>query len=346
MNDEVIRDNWGFFVTEAARLKAPLYERLTRRVKDDPDLRALGESARPGQPPTTMLYGAVHYHLLRGDQHQLRRFYPNLNGGHDLADEDPFPDFQDFVRTRRATIEPLVRERVTNTNEVGRSSYLNAAFRYLAAQTQGPLHLIEIGPSAGLNLIWDRYKIRYASERGAFETETPGAELTINCPLRGERTPPLGPPPRVASRVGLELNPVDLEDRDTRDWLKALVWPDHVERFDRLAKAIEICRREKPNIIAGDALSLLPEVLARIPANETVCLYHTMVTYQFGHELRASFDDLLTVAGLRRPIWRLQLEWAGERHYPLLLKHYHDGTKTEVTLAHGDAHGAWIEWVA
>jgi hypothetical protein len=339
------RDYWDFFIGETQRMRAPLYEKLTRGVKTDPDLRALAQNVRPGQPPMPMLFGAVHYLLLRGDEHPLRRFYPSLNGGHSLANEDPFPDFQDFVRTRRDAVEPLVRTRVTNTNEVGRSSYLNAAFRHLATETNAPLNLIEIGPSAGLNLFWDRYRTRYFSGARAYETDLPDAELTVSCEMRGERVPPLTAPPKVASRIGLELNPVDLEDADTREWLKALVWPDHTERFARLAKAIEICRREKPPIVAGDALALLPETLARVPSNETVCVYHTLVTYQFGHDLRASFDDMLTVMGLRRPVWRLALEWAGERHYPLLLTLYRDGTKTEHALAHGDGHGASIEWL-
>jgi hypothetical protein len=345
MNEE-LRDYWTFFIGEAERLHAPLYARLAEGVSTHAELREMADRHRPGQPPATMLFGAVHFHLLRGAEHPLRRFYPNLNGGHSVDGEEPFPAFVDFVETRREAIADLVQSRVTNTNEVGRSAALHAGFRVLAKDAGQPLHLVEIGPSAGLNLIWDRYRIAYVAGARTFETDAANAQLTIPCELRGENVPPLGPAPRVASRVGLELNPVDLEDADVRDWLKALVWPDHKARFDRLAKAIEIRRREKAEILAGDALSLLPDVLARVPPRETVCVYHSMVTYQFGHALRQSFDDLLTAAGVRRPVWRLSLEWAGDNKYPLRLTRYHDGIKTEKVLALCDPHGAWIEWSA
>jgi hypothetical protein len=340
------RDYWTFFLEEARRLGAPLYERLVEGIGGDAELRALAETVRPGQPPANMLLGAVHCHLLRGAEHALRDFYPNLNGGESIADRDPFPVFQDFVRRNRATIAPLIASRITNTNEVGRSATLHAGFRVLAAQAGEPLHLVEIGPSAGLNMIWDRYGVRYQRDGESFATDAPGAELVIDARLRGQRVPPLGAVPRVASRVGLERNPVDLGDTDQRDWLRALVWPDHARRFARLDKALEIYAREKPEIRAGDALALLPEALAQAPRDQTLCVYHTIVTYQFTHEMREALDHLLIAAGLRRPVWRLSLEWASDNHYPLRLTRYEDGVKTETTLALCDPHGAWLEWQA
>ncbi len=40
-----------------------------------------------------ILFGAVHFLLLRGADHPLRRHYRNLNGGALLEGEDPFPLF-------------------------------------------------------------------------------------------------------------------------------------------------------------------------------------------------------------------------------------------------------------
>jgi len=340
------RDYWTFFLEEARRINAPLYVRLAEGIGGDPELRALAEAVQPGQPPANMLLGAVHYRLLRGADHELREFYPNLNGGRSVVDRDPFPAFQDFVARHRETIAPLIATRITNTNEVGRSGTLHAGFRVLAAEAGQPLHLIEIGPSAGLNMIWDRYGVRYNRDGESFATDAPDAELVIEARLRGEGVPPLGASPRVASRVGLERNPVDLKDADQRDWLRALVWPDHAVRFARLDKALEIYAREKPEIRAGDALALLPEALAEAPRGETLCVYHTVVTYQFTHEMREALDNMLIAAGLRRPVWRLSLEWAGDNHYPLRLTRYEDGAKHEKTLALCDPHGAWLEWQA
>src|SRR5579871_5112654 len=153
-------DYWEFFVAEARRNGAPLYEQLALGVARDDALKDLANNVRAGQPPGNILFGAVHYLLLRGADHPLHRFYPNLVA----SAEEPgkaFPDFHDFVDKHREELLPLIRTRVTNTNEVGRSAILHAGLRVLAQEAGEPLHLIELGPSAGLNLIWDRYAVRY-----------------------------------------------------------------------------------------------------------------------------------------------------------------------------------------
>src|SRR5262249_28845026 len=151
----------------------------------------------------------------------------------------------------------------------------------------------EIGPSAGLNLIWDKYCVRYARGTETFDVGPQDAAITIDCELRGNHLPPLGPSPRIESRVGLELNPVNLSDPKQRDWLKALVWPDHLARFARLEKAIELFRADPQEIRVGDALSLLPDAIARAPEDQPICIYHTYVVYQFTEEMREALDNLL-----------------------------------------------------
>ncbi|HEX4078622.1 MAG TPA: DUF2332 domain-containing protein [Rhizomicrobium sp.] len=338
-------DYWDFFVQETRRNPAPLYEQFALGVARDDQLKAFANEARPGQPRANVLFAAVHFLLLRGAQHPLRRFYPNLNGGNHADDLDQaFPAFRDFVTAHRPELSPLVRSRVTNTNEVGRSAILHAGFRAVAKLAGEPLHLIELGPSAGLNLIWDRYGVRYLRDGHATYLGAPDARLVLETELRGALMPPSGPTPRVASRVGLERNPVDLSSGDERDWLKALVWPDQVARFAALERALEIRVRETPSIRQGDALELLPDALSEIPPGETACVYHSFVTYQFSDEKRAALDDLLIAASLRRPVWRLSWEGTLSGDAPLLLYAYRDGIRTKRLLALCQPHGAWMEW--
>jgi hypothetical protein len=339
---------WEFFAANVhISGDAPLYARFAEGVAGNGEIQALARNARPGQPLANILFAAVHFLLLRGADDPLRRHYPNLNGGARVEGEDPFPHFAAFCGKHRDALLPLIRSRVTNTNEVGRSAVLHAGFREAAREGGEPLHLIEIGPSAGLNMIWDRYRVRYRRGAETFETEIPDAPLTLDCELRGDKTPPLGPPPRIASRVGLELNPVDLSNADDRDWLRALVWPDQTGRFAKLEAALEIYKDARPEIRVGDALALLPDALARVPADEPVCVYHTFVTYQFSEEMRRAFYDLLTIAGLRRKVWCLSNEGRFDNNTnPLVLWRYHDGAQEERLLAHTQPHGAWIEWMA
>jgi hypothetical protein len=344
MSGEKAFDYWEFFAAEAERAGAPLYVRLSNGIAGDLNLRGFASGVRKGQPPANVLLAAVHYLLLRGAEHPLKRFYPNLNGGARVEGEDPFPHFQDFVAQFRRELAPLIATRVTNTNEVGRSGLLHAAFRAVAKESGEPLNLIEIGPSAGLNLIWDKYGVRYVRDGDEYCTEPCDAPLIIECELRGANVPSLGTAPKIANRVGLELNPVDLSKAEERDWLKALVWPDQIARFARLEQALEIYAREKPEIRVGDALDLLADAIALIPEDLSVCIYHSMVIYQFSEEMRQALDNLLITASLRRPIWRVGFEGSLTGENLLTLGLYRDGQRTVRTLAHCHPHGSWMEW--
>lgn len=350
------RDYWSFWAAEALRGGSPLYAHLAEGIGGDPALRALAARAREGQPHPNMLLAAVHFLLLRGAAHPLAQYYPSLGGTRRVAEEDPFPLFRDFVAAHEDAVSALIGSRVTNTNEVGRSALLHPGFRAVAAETGAPLALIEIGPSAGLNLIWDRYGVRYRRNGEVVAETGAGAPLVIDAELRGETLPPLGPAPAIASRLGLELNPNDLSDADNRDWLRALVWPENTERLARLESAMSLFAQAPPDIRQGDALALLLDAIRAVPETVPVCVYHTITLYQFSRRMRAALDDLLTVAGLRRPVWRLGFEFdaamAGEETggaangYVLTVTQYRDGLHEARSLALGHPHGSWVCWLA
>src|SRR5262249_1499976 len=151
-----------------------------------------------------------------------------------------------FVAAHRAEIDPLLATGETQTNEVLRAAQLLPAFAWVQATMRRPLGLIEIGPSAGLLLHTDRYDYRYefpdatVPEGGAADA---GGVPPLGCRIRGDCTPerlaPLvGKPLRVASRVGLDVNPLDPAEPETRAWLGAFVWPEHTERRERLDAAL------------------------------------------------------------------------------------------------------------
>ncbi len=332
---------WDIFIREAAALNAPLYVRLAQGVRGDAALRVLAARARPGQPHANMLFGAVHFLLLRGLLHPLRDFYPNI--AKEPGQGDPFPPFRDFCLKYGDEIAALLAARVTNTNEVGRSAFLHAGFAALAREAPQPFHVIEIGPSAGLNLYWDRYGYRYVRDGETFTCGAPGARLVIETPLKGGHVPPLNPTPRTGMRIGLELHPVDLNNAGDRDWLKALVWPEHEARFRRLELALAVNEAWPHDIRAGNALELLPGAIAEIPKRETLCVYHTLTVYQFPDVAKNALDDLLTLASVRRPLWRLSLERT-DGQYPLTLTRYADGAKTARVLALCGPQGSWLEW--
>lgn len=338
-------DYWAFFAADALKTGSLLYSRLSAGIGGDETLKALAARGKPGQPHANLILAAVHFLLLRGADHPLKRFYATVGGTARAEGEDPFPTFKGFVEKHLAQIQPLIETRVTNTNEVGRSALLHPGFRTLAAEANVPLHLIEIGPSAGLNLIWDKYGVAYAKDGATVASVNPDAPLVIACELRGDKTPPTGANPDVAHRLGLELNPVDLTNDDDRDWLRALIWPDQASRLVRLDRAIALFRESKPEIRSGDALALLPNALAQAKREHTLCVYHTIATYQFSREMKVALESMLVIAGLRRPVWELSFEFDGHEYLVTLARH-HDGAKTERVLANSHPHGTWLEWRA
>ena len=220
------------------------------------------------------------------------------------------------------------------------------AFELVARQAgYAPLSLIEIGASAGLNLLWDRYSYDYANGR---RSGAPDAALQIPCALRGDILPPLPSRlPEVDFRIGVDLQPVDSRDADAVLWLRALIWPEHHERVSQLQQALAVASASPPTILAGDALSLLPEMIAGAPPDTALCVFHSLVLYQFSAEQREHLTMLLLDASMQRSIFRISFEkHRGAEDPKLHLVSYVQGAQTQQLLANCSAHGRWLEWLA
>lgn len=343
-------DYWRTFADIAALDDdCPLYALLARRVAEDDALKALAALAKPGQPAANLLFAATHALLLAGDDHPLRAWYPHLSGG--LAPPDSaaaWAAFVDFTQSRRAALAELIAARVTNTNEVGRCTYLRCAFAAIAARTGAPLSLIELGPSAGLNLNWDRYAYRYTTDDQSVLEGGPPSRLGLDATVRAGAPPVPEAPPTMARRIGLELNPVDLSREEDRRWLLALVWPGRPERIARLEAALAIAADHPPPIRAGDALANLAEELAAAPAGAARVVTHTLVTYQWTPAMRARLEKILLEASRDRPVWRVFHDLLDDEHgavvMPLRLRLYGDAMVSEETIALAHHHGAWLAW--
>ena len=320
-----------------------LYERLSLGIAQDHDVLGIAAQAQPGQPIPNLLLGAVHFLLLQGVVHPLAAYYPSLTPT-PPPPVDPYPAFHAFCLEHREALLTLISCRLVQTNEVRRCGCLLPAFALIASRQPGrPLALVEIGASAGLNLLWDRYGYDYG-EGGRFGD--PGSPVQIACELRGSARPPLSHAfPTIATRVGIDLNPVDVRDPDAVLWLRALVWPDEVGRAEVLLKALGIAQQSPPRLIGGDATERLAEVLAAIPDDQRLCVFHTHTVNQFPPEARAHLSALLAEHGRARSLARLSVEWLGAEHPRLELTCFEAGTVTDHHLAYCGSHGEWLEWL-
>ena len=129
-------------------LGSPVYGHLAGRLAEDPrPARAiLGDEA--SWDLGLRLFGAVHYLVLTG-------VAPSALSGE-------WDDFAAALAAHEASLARFVREQGVQTNETQRCVALVPAFLTVAAASGLPLDLIELGPSAGLNLVFDRYGYRYA----------------------------------------------------------------------------------------------------------------------------------------------------------------------------------------
>jgi hypothetical protein len=316
---------------------SPLYARLSLLIATDPELLTLAAHGDGrGQPVPNLIFAAVQYLLLGGIAHPLARFYPVV-GGDTALPEPPEPWFRDFCMAHAAPIRALLEARLVQTNEVRRCALTLPALA-IAAESQ-PIALIEVGASAGLNLLLDQYRYRY----GAQAIGNPGAPLTLHCDARGAPPPLPAQLPAIAWRVGIDLSPIDVRDQDATRWLRALIWPEQTDRALLLQQALANAERHPPELWAGDAIELLPQAIAAAPRDAQICLVHTFTLNQFSPAMRLQLDAQLAAASHLRRIAVVGVEWR-EPMPPITLAVWEDGHHSTRELATCDPHGAWIAW--
>lgn len=321
---------------------SPLYDQLCRGIAQDNEVLAIAAQTAPGQPVPNLLLGAVHYLLLSGIKHPLAAFYASLTDAPDLS-QNVYPLFRAFCLEHTESIIGLLKTRRVQTNEVRRcATWLPAFNRVIQQEPNQPLALVEIGTSAGLNLLWDRYGYDYGEGRRYGIKDSP---LQLTSTFRGAKIPALPEVmPEVTFRVGLDLNPIDIHDADAILWLRALIWPGHHERLERLENALTLARQNPPRLLAGDALELLLEVIESAPMDSTLCIFHSFTLNQFSPEAREQLSTLLLQASAERKIYRISFEQLHGKENPRLnLITYQNGARTHEELAQCEAHGSWIE---
>ncbi len=324
--------------------RSPLYERLALRVAEDPELLGVAAHARKNTALPNLFFGAVHLLLLKGVHHPLSAFYPILSVAR-TKPEYSYPYFRSFVLEHEEEIRGIIRTHMVQTNEVGRCACLVPAFELVAQEAKHrPLALIEVGASAGLTLLWDRYGYNYGVGLRCGNLDSP---VQLDCTLRGEYHPPIPTePPTLVSRLGIDLEPVDPQDPESALWLRALVWPEHQNRAAQLERAIKIAKQDPPTILAGDALDLLPSLIDCVPKDTPLCLYHTFTITFTGGEPREKLLSLLSQGSWKRDLFLVWMEWSREWETPLLgLVSFKKGTKAERILARCHPHGEWLEWL-
>ena len=326
---------------------SPLYRCLSRTVAATGQLLDLACQGRPGQYPTFLFFGAVHLLLLAGTEHPLARFYPSLAGERALPPEGAGPALVSFGRDHAAELAETIRTRLVQTNQVQRAIGLRLGLSVIADEVPGPVHVIEVGTSAGLNLRFGRYGYRLNGRR--FGDPASPVQLAAEC--HGQQPEPdLDRQPAIASVLGIDLQPVDPAEPADRAWLQALVWPENHRQRALLTTALELAAADPPPILAGDVIDVLPGIAGALPAGQPRVVFHAATRMHVPTSRLAAFDAAIERAGDTGPLWRLSIEDAPQApsqprtaRQGTALQLRRPGAAAAETIAIVDGHLAWIE---
>lgn len=310
---------------------SPLYRALSAVVADDPALVDLAAHARAGQHPTFAFFGAVHALLLRGADHPLGRYFASLHG----SVPDPAgagPELQSFAKAYREPLIEILSTRLVQTNHVQRAAALRLALtevgRSVGAQ---PVHLLEVGSSAGLLL----RQSAYGYVLGGRQFGAVDSPVQLDVEWRSDRSiPDLDAVPALASVTGIDLNPLHPASPADRLWLEALVWPEDREKAALLSDALQLAAELPVQVLAGDAVDLCPAWAAGIPAGEPRLVFHCATRMHVPAERLDAFDAAIAAVGAGGPLWHVAVEGDG-----LVIT---DPSGAMSVPYDGDGHLAWV----
>ncbi|MGH2508617.1 MAG: DUF2332 domain-containing protein, partial [Ktedonobacteraceae bacterium] len=289
---------------------SPLYSALWERMKDDAEILALMDLIEKDQPLPITFFTAINYLVLGEPQDPLAQFYPYLQPEHTQPAAEAYPFFRAFVLAHQEVLQALLPTARLQTNEVTRCANLLPAF--LLTYRHGgyqALNMIELGSSAGLNLLWNQYGYRYQYENTPSVLDVvgdPKAPVQLQCLVTPAPRFPitsLTTLPYVAQCQGIEICPRDLDEESDRRWVRAAIWPEELARHRLLDAAIAFAERTPVVVHQGDACDLLPELLAAIPRTQTAVVWHSYALNQGPLTVKTRIEEQIAEASQRMPIY-------------------------------------------
>jgi hypothetical protein len=330
----------------SAEAGSPIYAELLERAARDaeqggPVARVLdGFEGHPILDAVALrLAGAVHALALSGHAPELAACYPTTGGRFEPA--AAAEAFLATVAVHAETIRSRLHDQL-QTNEVRRCAALLPGFLRVARHSGLPLRVREIGSSAGLNLLWDRYAYALGPHRWGAAGARPRLEADWE-----------GPPPDldagvcVTSRAGCDVAPIDLRDPAERLKLESFVWPDQPERLALLREAIALARRDPPPVARVRAGDWLAGELASPEADCATVLFQSVMWWYLPEDERRRITGLVEAAGARatprEPLAWLRFEPPGPQHAEVRLRIWPGGDDRLLATAHH--HGRWVRWL-
>jgi hypothetical protein len=297
-----------------AVLDDPLYVAITGAVAQRADWAALLAAAPATQQSPRLWLAALQDRVLAcvdaGTRPALADYFASA-GQARPPDAALVGHLGDFIDNHRAELLARIATRGTQTNEIGRSAVLWPVLQSLVDQAGSRrIALLDVGCSAGLNLGVDRWRYRYVDDAtGATIAATPADRdpraPEIACRVLAGARPASQAVPEIVTRLGIDLNPVAVDDAAEVRWLRACLWPHDAERRARFDAAVAIARAQRwPLRATTDAAASIAEWLASVPAGAMPVVVNSWVLEYFDAALlRRHVDRLLALVAERGVTW-------------------------------------------
>ena len=266
--------------------------------------------ASPGQYPTFLFFGAVHRLLLRGTDHPLGGYYPSVAGAAALPAAGGGTGAGVVRPAYAAELAETIRTRLVQTSVVQRTLGLRIGLSAIAAARRTHDRPAARHRGGGQRRAEPAVRDSYGYRARRAAVRRSGRD---RCSSRREVYGPASLPdldrmPAIGRVQGVDLNPVDATDPDAREWLEALVWPENSAQRELLGRALALAAADPPTIRAGDAVEVLPELAAGLPAGEPRLVFHAATRMHVPRERRAAFDAAIRAVGETGPLWWLSIE--------------------------------------
>jgi hypothetical protein len=344
MELEKIKHRFIEFAESECKGNSALYYKLSIQISTDEELLKLASGTRVGQPIPNIFFAAVHYLLLKNCDKELAQYYPSIQKTQII--EIPFLIFKAFCLENKDEIKVIISTKIVQTNVINRCTYLMPIFSKIIVEENRPSTIIDIGTSAGLTLNFDQYEYWYNNQKVYGNSKIINKSVIIDAAI-----PKIYSITQPITKIGIDQNIIDPTDEDEIVWLKALIWPDQLERFITIEEALKLEELKNIKFIKAQTIIDFETAILKVDKTQNLIIYATHVLYQFSEEQKEAFYTMLEKVAQLRDFYFLSVEGI-----KILLERYHtkeivieltqfkNKQKIVTFLAETNGHGNWIKW--
>jgi hypothetical protein len=330
--------------------RSPLSVALMRGAADDLDQGGIvaqlytGVPLPAGQAPALRLLAALHRLVLSDRAPDLAEYYPSVGGK--LPPDGAWRVAESTLRQNAKEMAVVLRRGV-QTNEPGRSAVLFGVLLWIADRYRQPIRLLEIGASAGLNLLAEHYAYR---SDGALLGD-PNSPVVFEGPWVGTPVEDPGGAQEhlmVVERRGCDVAPIDATSPEGQLALVSYIWPDEPKRLARMRAALGVAERHPPIVDAVAAGPWIRQMLADRQPSTVQLVWQSVFAQYLTAEDREDLTTTVVAAGAKatddRPLVWARMEPSTDplQGFRVTVQCWPGGGET--LLARSGDHGPPVRW--